>query len=273
MQIKILILYLVLLTGISISQKMPEDYLDEGNEKFDAEDFEGAKLDYKYIIDNFTTSEVYPFAMYNYGKCLQNTKQENEAIVIYEGIIKSSFNDKLLKATGSIMENPYANFSFYSCMSLGEIYKSKQEYDKALKYYFLADTADLFVTFCGNLSYEVKSDLLDNISLCLFKLNRYKKVIKALTPYLLSEYFDENSEAGKYYIKSLSKIYSENEIVDILQETSRNLYKRNDKYYIYLFTNELTIFKRYSIYQYEFTSKDEARITLMNNFLFKHYLN
>lgn len=72
------IILLLLLNGLLYSQKMPEDYLEEGNEKFDAEDFEGAKLDYKYIIDNFSATEVYPFAMYNYGKCLQNTKQEKK---------------------------------------------------------------------------------------------------------------------------------------------------------------------------------------------------
>lgn len=270
---KILLILYFLFTGFLFSQKMPEDYLEEGNEKFYNDNFSGAISDFRFIIDNFKKSDSYPFALYNYAKCLQNLDKEKEAVKIYKNIIKLSFEPDLLKGTESIMENPYANFSYYSCISLAELYKEKKNYKKALEYYLLADTANLYVTFCGNEAFEVKADNLNNISECYYKSGDYKKVIKYLTPFLFDKYYNDETKSGIYFIKSLEEIFSYDEIKNIFEKSFKSLILRNEKYHIYLFKTELTLINPFSIFEYEFKTKEDAEKFLMQNFLFKRYLS
>jgi len=97
---------------------------------------------------------------------------------------------------------------------IGDYYKFKKDYLKAIAYYDSADTKYSHYKMCGN---HVLMDLIPRrykISQCYLELNNPKQAVSILTRYIFddfaSDYFD--STMTLYYSRTLRRIYSNQEI-------------------------------------------------------------
>ena len=271
MKDKILIISLVLFPMTAFAQKMPEDWLDEGNNYYHEKKYDDAFRCYKYIVDNHPRNEIFPMACYNIGRVYSAEKNYDSAIIVFKSILENSFNDSLYVG-GSIMSNPYANFSFYSCIDIAELYYKMGEYEKSLGYFTLADTSKLLVSYCGNEIAEYNNYLAFNRARCYLMLDEQNAAIKILTGKIFDDGMASNKEIIELLIKTLDENYSKEKIKRILNRVSKNIYTRNNKYYIKLFSVELLINDAYRFAFMDKISIDDCQKFLMKNMLFKHYL-
>src|SRR5688572_22523113 len=95
------IIFSFLLFTITLySQKMPEDYLDEGDELFNKGEYNAASENYLFIIKNYSSyKEIYPFALYNLAISYEKQNKNSDAIAVYTDIISKSFDKDLQKGT------------------------------------------------------------------------------------------------------------------------------------------------------------------------------
>lgn len=270
---KILIVLLVLIPAASFAQKMPEDWLEEGNDYYHEKKYDDALRCYKFIVDNHPRNEIFPMACYNIGKVYAAKKNYDSAIITYSRILESSFNDSLLVGGSSIMSNPYANFSFYSCIDIAELCYKMREYEKSLGYFTMADTSKLLVSYCGNEIAEYNNYLSFNRAKCYLKLDEQNAAIKILTGKILDDGMASNKEIIELLIQTLDKNYSRNEVKKILSKSINNIYTRNDKFYIKLFSVELLLNDNYRFAFMDKISVDDCKKFLMKNKLFEHYLS
>ena len=113
-------LYLLLLTFSYslLSQKKPVDNnLYEGNEKVKKEDYSGAEIDYRKVLDKAPKSTQ---ALFNLG----NTQYESNA---YDEATQQFFRTQKLSKNKSEKHSALHN--------LGNIYMKKKEYQKAVESY------------------------------------------------------------------------------------------------------------------------------------------
>jgi tetratricopeptide (TPR) repeat protein len=135
-------------------------------------------------------------------------------------------NDSTLKYFMSFLnkfdsKDPYKNFFCEKASErVGDYYKLRQDYLKAIAYYDSADTKYRDkLQFCGNAYYIDFIPRRYKISQCYSELNNPRQTITTLTPYIFdnlgSEYFDSTMTA--FYVTTLSKLYSRQEIENQLQ--------------------------------------------------------
>lgn len=145
---------LLVLTGLTfttcvMAQKMPSDYLAEGNEFFEKQEYDKALKRFSYIVKNHTKNEIYPRAYYNLGVAYYNLKKADSSAIIFRHILQSNFNEKE-NLGGSIMDDPFTNYRHRASSILSDIHFEKGNYDSALYYLALSDTAYPYLHFCGN---------------------------------------------------------------------------------------------------------------------------
>jgi tetratricopeptide (TPR) repeat protein len=108
---------------------------------------------------------------------------------------------------------------------VGDYYKAKHDYLKAIAYYDSADTKYAFYPSCGNGYYIGFIPRRFKTAECYMELKNAKKAILTLTPYifhhLASEYFD--STMTIFYEKTLAILYSKPEIQCELQSAIDNI--------------------------------------------------
>lgn len=128
---------------------MPVDYFNEAAGYYEAQEYGKALEGYRYIMDHHPKNELYPMAVYNVGYLYYRLDSTAKAIQIFNTILRSRFNEKD-RLGGGIMADPYANYKHRAGELLSEVYYKQQQYDSALHYFSLSDTANPYLHFCGN---------------------------------------------------------------------------------------------------------------------------
>jgi tetratricopeptide (TPR) repeat protein len=137
-------------------------------------------------------------------------------------------NDSTLKYFMSFLNkfdstDQYKNFFCEKAAErVGDYYKSRHDYLKAITYYDSADTKFRDkLQFCGNAYYIDFIPRRYKISQCYLQLNNVKQAIAILTPYIFgnfgSEYFD--SSMTSYYSTILYMLYSKQQIQSELKNS------------------------------------------------------
>lgn len=142
-------LLFVLLSQALLGQKMPSDYFEEGEKQAEAHDYKNAAVSFQYIVTHYPKNSLYPRAFYNAGYCYFMDKQTENAVSVFKSILTSNFNEQENAGRG-LMGDPYANYRHRASEVLSEIYDSRKDYDSALYYFALSDTAFPYLHFCGN---------------------------------------------------------------------------------------------------------------------------
>lgn len=269
---KIIILVLLLFSQVIYTQKMPEDYMDEAMEYYYAGDYKKAEEGFRFIADNYKDyTEYYPFALYNLAVSNERLNNTDEAIRLYKEIISKSFDRDIQKQSG-LMGNPYANFSFESCIDIGRIYYKKGKYGKSLSYFIHADTSKLYRHFCGNAVAEMNYYIKEQIAKCYIRLDEDEKAIKILTKELFSDGLASNEKIIRLLIKTLDRNYEKEEIKNFLTSAINKIYKRNDYYYMRLFGVEILFNDIEKLMFIEKPSKEDVLKVVKENEFFKNYL-
>jgi tetratricopeptide (TPR) repeat protein len=272
MKDKILLL-LFILTYSSLSQKMPEDYLDEADNQFEQGEYNIAVDNYLYVINNYPDyPEFYSFALYNLAVTYERINKTDKAIKLYKQILKQNFESDIMIQAG-IMDNPYANFSFQSCLNLGRMYYNNKNYDESLNYYIFADTSNLYKAYCGNAYAEMNYYVKKNIAKCYIGLGEEETAIRLLTKEVFTGDLASNNDLMTLLMKTINGLYDIEEIKKILKKSIKKIYQRNDKYYMILFGEEIQIYNmKKMLFKTEFTKEEIITIVKENKF-FKNYLN
>jgi len=141
-------------------------------------------------------------------------------------------NDSTLKYFMSFLNkydstDEYKNlFCEKSSERVGDYYKSRQGFIKAIAYYDSADTKyHNNLQFCGNAYYIDFIPRRYKVAQCYLELNNAKKSIAILTPYIFdnlgSEYFDNTMSS--FYVQTLNLLYSKQEIKNELENAICNI--------------------------------------------------
>lgn len=138
-----------LFSVLSFGQKIPSDYFQEANYFFDEKNYDEALKGYQFIVDNHPKNELYPKAFYNIGYIYYIQKKYDKALPFFESILRSDFNERE-SSGGGIMADPFANYRHRVCEMLSQIYYVQEDFEKALYYFSLSDTAYPYLHFCGN---------------------------------------------------------------------------------------------------------------------------
>lgn len=163
---------------------MPSDYFEEASKYFEDKNFNKALKSYQYIIDNHKKNELYPRAFYNVGYIYFIQTKYNKATPIFKEILESNFDEKE-DLGGGIMAAPYTNYRHRASEILSEIYYAKGDYDTALYYLVLSDTAYPYLHFCGNAHASNDIHTAMRYADIYQKLKQPEKAIEKLLPCVL----------------------------------------------------------------------------------------
>ena len=198
---------------------MPSDYFEEANSYYENGNYNKALKSYQYIVNNHPRNGLYPRAFFNVGYIYFIQNKYNKSIPIFKEILESNFNEKE-NLGGGIMANPYTNYRHRASEILSEIYYEKKEYNTALYYFALSDTAYPYLHFCGN--EYASNDIYTALRYAEIyqKLKQPEKAIEKLLPAVFITLADNskvierleklltNKKGLKQELdKSLSKIY------------------------------------------------------------------
>jgi tetratricopeptide (TPR) repeat protein len=230
--------------GTAFAQKMPSDYFDEASKLFEAKKYNKSLPLFQYIVDHYQRDELYPMAYFNTGVIYNLEKRYNKAIIVFNGILKSSFNEKQ-PVGGGIMAGPFANYRHNASEILSDIYYDKKMFDSALHYFALSDTVYRFSHFCGNAYASNHVHTALRYADIYQKLNRTGKSIESLLPAVFITFAD-NSKV----IDELKKLFANQKYLKkVLDESLTKIYpkeirKRDDVYTMYYFkflNTEITV--------------------------------
>lgn len=224
------LMYTVLSIGISVhAQKMPIDYFDEGSRALDDSNYTLALNNFRYIIINHPRNALYPRAFYNIGISYYLLKKYDSAKVIFQSILRSNFNEEDASGNG-IMDDPYTNYKHRSTFLLHAIFKKRQQYDSALYYLVMADTAYPYLHFCGN---EFAENTIF-FALCygdLYnKMGKHKKAERSLLKVAFSNHLASNEQAIDSLKELMSKYEDKEELKQQLDYAINN-YAIDTSYY------------------------------------------
>lgn len=254
------------------AQKMPMDFLAEGNRFYAEGNYDNALMSYGYIINNYNYSDEYAMAVYNTAVVFEKKKDFLQSLKFYKTVLQGAFDNQVMLGGKSIMDNPYANFSFNSCMNIGGIYFEIEKFDSALTFYTLADTSDLLITDCGNAVSEVHYDLVVKRAQCLINLKDSQNAIMLLAKNIFSDGFASVKNIVDLLIQILNEKYSKQKIQNSLEKSIQNIEKENKIFYIKLFGAKVRIYDSERPFYKDFTTEEEALKTVLNHRFFKTYL-
>ncbi|NOQ71733.1 MAG: tetratricopeptide repeat protein [Crocinitomix sp.] len=201
------------------AQKMPEDYFDEASNYYEEEAYTKALESYQYLIENHPKNVLYPRAFYNVGYIHFVLENDTEALKIFKAILESNFNEKE-DLGGGIMSDPFTNYRHRSCEIISKIYFNNKEYESALKYFELADTAYPYLSFCGFAASYNEIQTAARYGFIYYKLKQPQKALKKLLPHAFTTYTD-NDLIIKYLKELLS---TEKDLISKLELAIKDLY-------------------------------------------------
>lgn len=234
---KIKLVLLLLSFGIvAFGQKMPSDYFDEAGRYFNDGEMDKALTCYLYIVENHPRNELYPRALNNVGHIYMLQKKFPKAIETLTKLLNGGHDD-LEPLGGDIMGEPYTNYRHRAASQISDCYYELLQYDSALRYLALSDTAYPFLHFCGNAYAE------DDIRTALRYADIYQKLgqpDKAIEK-LLPEVFDSGLADNTNIIAELKKLL--NGKPRLLKQLEKSI----DGVYLKTFTTDYGDYERYCI--------------------------
>ncbi len=102
-----------------------------------------------------------------------------------------------------------------ACEKLGDIYKSRKEYSKAIAYYDSLNIKYIDrLEFCGNAVYGLMVRQRLKVAQCFVELKDTVRALGELAPYIFqyeNDYYC-TGEAADFYVKTIKAVYSQEEI-------------------------------------------------------------
>ncbi len=175
------------------AQKMPDDYFEEGLAFSEKKEYTSAASSFRYIVEHYPKSEVYPMAFYNLGYVYYLNNQPDSALPVFRAILYSDFNEKQ-ELGGDIMSNPYANYRHQASQLMSTIYYDRNQLDSCLHYFALSDTVYPFIHFCGNAYAEQAIGTALRYADIYEKMGKPQEAIKALLPQVFDSGLADNKE-------------------------------------------------------------------------------
>jgi tetratricopeptide (TPR) repeat protein len=175
-----------LLSITAYSQKIPQDYFDEGIAFSETEEYDKSIASFKYIVEHYPEDKLYPMALYNTAYLYLLIEEYSNAIPVYEKILASNLKEDDLIG-GGIMDNPYANYKYKACRDLCYIYRKTEDYVNALKYLEVSDTTYPYLHFCANEGCGNEFSLAISYAEIYDKTGRKDEGLKKLVTYAFRE--------------------------------------------------------------------------------------
>lgn len=172
-------------------------------------------------------SDGYAKATYNIAYVYALLNKKDSAIRVYEEIIDSDFDEMDPGGKGSgIMADPYSLYKHNACDDLAHIYLEKKNYNKALSYIQLFDSAFPFRHFCGNAyaSYDIyKAKMYAKAYAGLGDTN---SAIQKLLPEIIETGLADNSSLVNLTVDLLKKSYDTRVLKEEIENAVNGIYER-----------------------------------------------
>ena len=260
MKTKLILLLLLLFGVVAFGQKMPSDYFEEAGRYYDEGKMDKALTSYLYIVENHPRNELYPRALNNVGHIYMVQKKFPKAIEMFTKLLNGG-HDELEPLGGDIMGEPYTNYRHRAASQISDCYYELEQYDSALRYLALSDTAYPYMHFCGNAYAE------DDIRTALRYADIYQKLRKPdkAIEKLLPEVFNTGLADNSKIIVELEKLLKGKP--DLLKKLDESI----DGVYLKTFTTENGDYERYFIqwmgveieYPYRFNKSEYTKEAVM----------
>lgn len=232
-----LILFLLLSFGLfAFGQKMPSDYFQEATRYFNEGDMDKALEGYLYIVENHPRNELYPRALNNVGHIYMLQKKFPKAIEVFTKLLNGGHNE-LEPLGGDIMADPYTNFRHRAATQISDCYYELFQYDSALRYLALSDTAYPYRSDCGNAYAEYYIRTALRYADIYQKLGQPDKAIEKLLPQVFETGLADNSKI----IAKLKKLLKGKP--KLLKQLDESI----DGVYLKTFTTKYGDYERYCI--------------------------
>lgn len=235
MKIK-LILLLLSFSVVAFGQKMPSDYFQEATRCFNDGDRDKALECYLYIVENHPRNELYPRALHNVGYVYFLERKYQESVNAYTKLLNGGHNE-LEPLGGGIMADPYTNYRHRAASQISDCYYELGQYDSALRYLALSDTAYPFRSDCGNAYAENDIRTALRYADIYQKLGQPDKAIEKL----LHEVFNTGLADNSKIIVELEKLLKGK------PKLLKKLEKAIDGVYLKTFTSDYGDYERYCI--------------------------
>lgn len=188
-------LFLLLVAYSAQGQKMPADYYREAQLAERSEDYSSARSNYLYIVEHFPGNALCAPAYTSLGKIHDREKKAGEARSAY--LMAIAYMNPQTKAVLKRQDIYYDGY--YPACRLYDIHNKAANYDSALYYLSLYDSAYLGLAGCTPYYQDAQGQ--DKITMyisLLLKLRRYKEAEKLmLERYQLHELEEYYKEYGK----------------------------------------------------------------------------
>ena len=232
-----LILFLLLSFGLfAFGQKMPSDYFQEATRYFNEGDMDKALEGYLYIVENHPRNELYPRALHNVGYVYFLQRKYQESVDAYTKLLNGGQNE-LEPLGGGIMADPYTNFRHRAATQISDCYYELFQYDSALRYLALSDTAYPYRSDCGNAYAEYYIRTALRYADIYQKLGQPDKAIEKLLPQVFETGLADNSKI----ISELKKLLKGK------PKLLKQLEKAINGVYLKTFTSDYGDYERYCI--------------------------
>ena len=236
----LVLIWCLLISILASAQKMPSDYFEEADRFYEVGKLKEALKSYQFIVDNYSSDELYPRALYNVGYLQYLNEDYDNSLKTFKEILKNNFNE--MDASGAdIMGDPFNNYKHRASTMVSNIYYARLQFDSALVYLGLADTVYQYMHFCGNAyeAYEISKAL--RYADIFQKMELPDKAIEKLLPAVFIS-FEDNTEI----INTLRNLLADKKNVKHeLDLALNNIYPvrfKNDKYrpvrYFFKFLNQ-----------------------------------
>jgi tetratricopeptide (TPR) repeat protein len=217
------------------SQKMPEDYFEEGNRSFEQGNYERAIISFQYIVDHYPKNELYPKSYYNIGFIYYSQKNYNKSIDLFKRTLEINLAEEYDPGS-NIIDSFYTDSKNRASRILSDIYYEKEMFDSALYYLSLSDTVYYYSYIDINCLAINEVDITLRYSDIYRKLNLPEKAISALLDVVFIRFADNTEviEELKELLKDKKNLKDELDksletIIPVKEE------KENDAYTWYYF--------------------------------------
>lgn len=139
-------------------EEKPEniEMLTRANELIEEEKYAEAESLFRKLLKKDLTTSTAGMVSFNLGITLRLEKKYDESISVFEGILKSSVDDR--DSSGELME-VYRNYKHRSCIQIAIGYEVQENYTKALEYIKMASDTYKYQADCGTCAEQSEDSL------------------------------------------------------------------------------------------------------------------
>lgn len=150
----ILLLIFALNIQFAYSQKSECELFNEGIEYYQQEKLDSAIMLWRNVVEAYPdTSICYSKSFNNIPIVYGNMGETALAKEWYEKVLASTLNDR---DEGENIMEPYANYKYWSCLRMADLFKKENNLDESFRYVKLAETKFPYQTFSAT-SFEKRA--------------------------------------------------------------------------------------------------------------------